>query len=57
MSDTDWHDELPLRKRDKRIAELEAALRELVEAFNPAPNFDYEPLTIWDRAAKVLANK
>jgi hypothetical protein len=25
--DNSWHDELPLRKRDKRIAQLEAALR------------------------------
>ena len=41
----------------ERIAELEAALRELVTAFNPEPKFDYAPLGIWDRAAKVLANQ
>ena len=32
-----------------------AALTELVSAFNPEPAFDYFPLGIWDRAAKVLA--
>lgn len=40
----------------KRMNDLDAALRELVVAFNPEPKFDYEPLGIWDRAAKVLTS-
>lgn len=37
----------------KRIAELEAALRELLDAFNPEPRVSTR-LTIWGRAAMAL---
>lgn len=36
-----------------RIAELEAALRELLDTFNPEPRMDDIGL-IWGRAAKAL---
>lgn len=36
-----------------RIAELEAALRELLDTFNPGPRMDNIGL-IWGRAAKAL---
>lgn len=37
----------------KRIAELEGALRELLDAFNPEPRVE-EPGLIWGRAALAL---
>ena len=40
-----------IERLDKRIAELEAVLGELVTMFNPEPK---ETETVWDRAAAVL---
>lgn len=40
-------------EKDARIAELETALRELLDAFNPAPRVSTS-LTIWGRAAMAL---
>lgn len=41
---------------DQRIAELEAALRELLDTFNPETRMDDVGL-IWGRAAKALEGK
>ena len=38
---------------NRRTAELEAILEELVGTFNPEPDTK-NPLTIWDRAAAIL---
>lgn len=42
-----------IAEKDRRIAELETALRELLDTFNPEPRMDDVGL-IWGRAAKAL---